>query len=101
MIKAIMTDASGNPINGSEREFSEKQWVRMRYAFGDKLRWLEVKPKKVEKPKRRKSPRLEKRREELKEKTYKSDEKLLRMTESAEDVKVESADETEETTNKE
>jgi len=73
MVRAISLDASGNPIKGTEQEFSDAQWVRLKYAFGDKLRWLEVKSdKQKKKPLKRVS---QTRREELKKKAYKETEK--------------------------
>ena len=51
MITAIKRNKDGSLQKGSEKQFSEHQWARMKIMFADKLRWEQIK----EKPKSRKS----------------------------------------------
>jgi hypothetical protein len=53
MITAIKRNKDGSLQKGSERQFSEHHWARMRFMFGDKLHWEQIKesptPKKLKK----------------------------------------------------
>ena len=51
MITAIKRNKDGSLQKGSEKQFSEHQWARMKFMFADKLRWEQIKesptPKKL------------------------------------------------------
>lgn len=53
MITAIKRNKDGSLQKGSEKQFSEHQWARMKFMFADKLRWEQIKesptPKKLKK----------------------------------------------------
>jgi hypothetical protein len=52
MIKAIRLNGDGSPVKGSETKFTEAHWARMRFMFGDKLRWVEIKEEKNKRTKK-------------------------------------------------
>ena len=43
MITAIKRNKDGSLQKGSEKQFSEHQWARMKFMFADKLRWEQIK----------------------------------------------------------